>query len=272
MDGDTVAGREELKEIIEEEIRDKIWRRVLWRASLIDGQKIASEIMRTLELFRKVQEHPSDEEALSKFLWSLENEISLEFRAAIASRKLLEMLYGVKSEQRLIGFYLASWARVYGRHALVQGVKESIEKIDVDIGELRKYSKDLTLLTYMCARDKNFAKNEVIRLCRLTENEKDCQKLIEYLESAVKHTINFGEAKFSEKSAEFVLGSFFTIENTVLYVIHERLVDPLLTEIEELLPKELNTPSKILTFLSRSDDQTRAKVWNFVKSYLDVIP
>ena len=271
MDGDKVAGREELKEIIEGEIRDKIWRRVLLRASAVDKQKVAPEILRTLKLFRRVQESPSDKELLSRFLWNLENEVSLEFRAAVASRKLLKVLYSLKSEHRLLGFYLASWSRVYGRHALVQGLKESVERIDVDVRELRKYSKDLLLLTYLCSSDKNFAKKEVARLCRLTEREEDCQRLIKCLESAAEHTAH-ADTGFPEESREFVLGTFFTIENTVLYVIHERLVDPLLTEIEELLPEELNTPSKILTFLSRSDEQTRTKVWDFVRSYLDVIP
>ena len=168
-----------LKDVLEREIRDKIWREVLWKASLIDSQKIASEILEVLGLFRKVQEHPSDEELLSRFLWSLENEVSLEFKAATASRRILRILYSVKGKHRLIGFYLASWSRVYGRHALVQGVKESVGKIDVDVDELKKFSKDLLLLTYICPSDKKFARKEVARLCTLTESGEDCQKLID---------------------------------------------------------------------------------------------
>ena len=262
-----------LKDVLEREIRDKIWREVLWKASLIDSQKIASEILEVLGLFRKVQEHPSDEELLSRFLWSLENEVSLEFKAATASRRILRILYGVKSKHRLMGFYLASWSRVYGRHALVQGVKESIGKIDVDVDELKKFSKDLLLLTYICPSDKKFARKEVARLCTLTESGEDCQKLIECLESVSKHTTS-PDATISKRSTEFMLGSFFTIGNTAMYIIHERLVDPLLTEIEGFLPEGLNTPSKILGFLSDSstDERVKTRVWKFANSYLEVIP
>lgn len=268
---------ERVAPLIERCIRDRIWKNTLKNAVQINDKKVESEIRTILELFGTIEKTEEiDEVLLSKFLWNIENEISLVFRAARAAEQILHSLIMVKNETRLLGYYLAAWTRIYGRYALVQGIKESIEKIKLDIDKLRYFSADLLLLTYLCSQDKEYAKREIIRLCSLTETPGQCKRVLEAFDLADGSTLcnQIGVKVDSlRKTKEFVLGVFFTLENTTMYVIHERVVDPLLSRIEGLLPHNLDSPTKILDFLSTGgSDEIREKVMYYKNIYLGVLP
>ncbi len=260
-----------LEKEVRKHIRDKIWAKNILRAMKIDKYKFPHEVEKTIDLFEKAKD-TREPKIASKLLWELENEMSLIHRAARFGARIVGELQLVKNTNTLMGAYLAIWSRTYGRHALVLGIRESVEQIPMQPDLLQKYAGNIEITTYGLQEDKEFAKSEILRICTLTETKKDCINFVRTLDTQ-KIKMNPIDAKtlaMAQNTIEYSLSTFFSIQNASSYIIHERVLDPLLSKIESMLPNSINTPSKVLEYVKSSPQ--KEIITAICDAYLEVLP